>query len=651
MGIAVAAGGSFMIYVIIAIVAFFVIKALLKKHKKNKIEKKQQIDKLMDEFKKAEYKLSTCINYPSWNTSAGDAKEALKVMRELNSKLRSLGKDCSAKINQLEQDWQISYADNIRKRRDEECERLIKDFEYTQTTLNEKIEELIQNPKKLAGLSVETLSDHFYNLVGSGVDPFRLEDSWSIMKEPAIRLAKLDPPEDISGRLFQSAYEGLSALIRHTIFNRGTGRDHYVVESFIKEIRSGKDELLKLNPAADCSAEVKCEQLWSQLMAFESDSKEAANHGMMDLENYGQVNRDFMTAVQAMTRQEAESILKQCEAAKSESTLDAVTSLDPQKLLQALWVFAMEKPLRAKDLSRAQDFCRWYFDDQCPDVHLAEWYTQRQLGGADAIVRLDNKELKNLSSQVAETLASGLMWLQGYRQEHAILQGMLEAKLSMSPKAQQRFNALSNGGGKALNIHEEVSGSDELCFDISAMAWKDAEYDAFFENLAFQDKKLTYGLAVRDEDTTLQLPAVIDLPDEDTVLAKFSAELKEEYGDQAAARNMDCVMLSGSGQERMRGVLVTSGECRQLGIAVNFTCIGRKVNIKFYTLFLPNDTELTLQKQQAMSLYKKMSPTVTMWESSLKATLLTAIQQLLNSPAQGGTPAAVPDSNSDAPVF
>lgn len=103
----------------------------------------------------------------------------------------------------------------------------------------------------------------------------------------------------------------------------------------------------------------------------------------------------------------------------------------------------------------------------------------------------------------------------------------------------------------------------------------------------------------------------------------------------------------------MDGILVTSSGCRQLGIAVNLVRIVKKASIKFYTIFLPVETELALQKQQALSLYKKLSPSATMWESSLKGTLLTAIQQLLNSSVQGvGTPITPSHiSDGDALIF
>lgn len=434
------------------------------------------------------------------------------------------------------------------------------------------------------------------------------------------------------------------------ILNQGIGRGRYYAESFLAQIRSGRDELMRLNPAASGNAEAaRCEQLWNRMYAFEAANKEAAFHGMIHLENYGLANEHFLAAVRAMSRPEAESILRQYQAATVESTLEAVTKLDPQMLLQALWFFAMEKPLQTNALVCAQDLCKWYFNGNCPDVKLTEWYVQRDLSGADAVPSMNEKEYALLSGQMMETLASGLMWLQCYHQEKALLQGMMTAKRPMSAMAQRRLHTLINGRSSCTAA---VPSEADLCFDISAITWRDAEYDTLFENLTFQCKNLTYALAIRDEDNSLSLPAGITLPDKETVLTRFRADLQEEYGDQVAAQAVSCIMLSGSGQERMDGILVTSSGCRQLGIAVNLARIGKKVNIKFYTIFLPVETELALQKQQALSLYKKLSPSAAMWESSLKGTLLTTIQQLLNSSVQGvGTPITPSHISEAMPPF
>lgn len=166
--------------------------------------------------------------------------------------------------------------------------------------------------------------------------------------------------------------------------------------------------------------------------------------------------------------------------------------------------------------------------------------------------------------------------------------------------------------------------------DLDALAWKDDEYNGLFENLAFQEKALSYSLAVRDEDKDLLITNRISMPGTDKIFAKLSSVFAEEYGAVVTAKLKKCVVLSGSGEENMEGILVESNECKHMGILVYVEQIGKKLNIKFYILFMPRGTRLADQKQQVLSLYKKLSPSVAMWESSMKDTVLMAIQQLLN---------------------
>ena len=102
------------------------------------------------------------------------------------------------------------------------------------------------------------------------------------------------------------------------------------------------------------------------------------------------------------------------------------------------------------------------------------------------------------------------------------------------------------------------------------------------------------------------------------------------------AKAVKCVAMSGSGEEKMRGILAVTDQCRQMGILMHIAKIGKKMNIKFYTLFMPESRNLSEQKQQSLSMYKKLSPTVTMWESSLKDTMLRAVEQLINTGTMTG---------------
>ena len=88
-----------------------------------------------------------------------------------------------------------------------------------------------------------------------------------------------------------------------------------------------------------------------------------------------------------------------------------------------------------------------------------------------------------------------------------------------------------------------------------------------------------------------------------------------------------------------------------MGILVHVARIGKKLNIKFYTLFMPSGTRIVDQKQQVLSLYKKLSPSVAMWESSMKDTVLMAIQQLLNEEPQTTFNGGNTSDNSDKPIF
>lgn len=60
---------------------------------------------------------------------------------------------------------------------------------------------------------------------------------------------------------------------------------------------------------------------------------------------------------------------------------------------------------------------------------------------------------------------------------------------------------------------------------------------------------------------------------------------------------------------------------------------------------MPTAMDLATQKQEALSLYNKLSPSVTMWESSLKDTMLMALEQMLNDSSTESR------MDSDKPVF
>lgn len=260
---------------------------------------------------------------------------------------------------------------------------------------------------------------------------------------------------------------------------------------------------------------------------------------------------------------------------------------------------------------------------------------KKRIGGENAVSDL----LEDTEHEKKENLfviASSLMWMQLYKSEYKVLSNMLEEGIDMSSKMQERLHSLSNGGGKVSEGLNIDTRNDKVYFDVSVLAWGNDEYNGLFENLAFQDTKLNYSLAIRDENNELFVVQGINIPNIDKIIEKINSVIQVEYGTGVVAEKKDCIAVSDGEEEKLQGILVYSNECNQMGILVNVVKIGKKVVIKFYTLFMPVASDLTTQKQQALSIYKKLSPSVTMWESSLKDTMLMAIEQLLNSVTDNG---------------
>lgn len=374
---------------------------------------------------------------------------------------------------------------------------------------------------------------------------------------------------------------------------------------------------------------------------------------MIDENGYGKFDRAYWDAVTAIGHGEAVQFINDCSVHFTNKDYVAICSIDIAKVLRCVWCFALEKTFSAPDFQEATKVFSRMYKAPHADIIIADLYARKKMGGESVLNDPIRRIVKKLVDVDTMTLvASGLMWMNAYQTEHTVLQHMLLHGMEMTAKAQERLHSLTNGGGKAPTAFE-VESASELYFDVSALAWRDEEYSGFFENLAFQDKILTYSLAIRDEDKNLFITQGIGMPSNSDVLSKIKAGFADEYGLTVDARISHSIALSGSGEEKINGILATTDECRQLGILIHIAAIGKKLIIKFYTLFMPVSDELGIQKQQALSMFKKLSPSVVMWESSLKDTMLMAVQQLLNTANQSKPTEqpTVPHADEEKPVF
>ena len=383
---------------------------------------------------------------------------------------------------------------------------------------------------------------------------------------------------------------------------------------------------------------------------------------IIDCEEYGKVNEERLSIIKSMKRDTIVQSIEECsnlldKNPKTQDDLTLIYQINIAEILSYIWFFATEKVYSATDFAHAKELFSKFYKKEHIEVIVAELYAKKKVGGEDALRDSIRELLK--SNRDAETLtkiASGLMWMKAYQAEAMVLKHMLENGMEMSQKAQERLQVLSNGSGNAPDGFNVKSENDNLYFDVSSLTWREEEYKGFFDNLAFRDSNLTYSLTIRDEDKELFISQGVQVPADSDILKKLREVFEEEYGSSVVSRQVEATALSGSGEERLKGILIYSEECSQMGIFVHLVKIGKKVDIKFYTLLMPENVSAEDQLQKALSLQKKLSPTVNMWEGSLKETTLMGIQQLLNKENQSTSKKTENDSahknvNSDEPVF
>lgn len=415
---------------------------------------------------------------------------------------------------------------------------------------------------------------------------------------------------------------------------------------FIAEMKRVNGELVKVNSQADQSQEIRklekqaVSEIKNMIKSFEKFQNKVRRIPyckMIEENNYGMVNNGYWDMISSMERSKAKNYILNFERTLNNRDFDEIMKLDVEELIKCIWRLAVDSNFLASDFQKGEMAFRRIYRLNHPDVVLAGFYAKQKVGG-DAVLRDPIREFLKVeeNSKKLALVASGLMWMKAYQSETTVLQSMLTNGKDMTTKMQQRLHSLTNGGGKAPGGFLAKSTNDLIYFDVSALAWRDDEYNGVFENLAFEGKILTYSLAVRDENKEILLPLGLNVPGVASVLNKFQSAFAKEYGSGVRAKAVKCVAMSGSGEEKMRGILAVTDQCRQMGILMHIAKIGKKMNIKFYTLFMPESRNLSEQKQQSLSMYKKLSPTVTMWESSLKDTMLRAVEQLINTGTMTG---------------
>lgn len=382
---------------------------------------------------------------------------------------------------------------------------------------------------------------------------------------------------------------------------------------------------------------------------------------LLDKENYGCIKEQRLSSIMKIDRDYAVKTIEKYSTLiykknLTQEDLDMIYQINLMEVLGLIWYFATEKVYSVMDFSRAEDlFLKIYKKDHI-EIIIAKLYIKKKIGGEDALresVRDLLKEQKD--PEKLQIIASGLMWMKAYQAESMVLENMLEKGMQMSPKEQERLQILANGGGKAPDEYRVKSTEGKIYLDVTALSWREDEYKNFFDSLAFRDSNLTYSLAVRDEEKELYVTREILIPKQTELYNKLKVVYKQEYGTEVLCNPVEVVAMSGNDKEILEGILVSPQECRQMGILIYLIKIGKKLDIKFYTLAMPIRVTIEEQRQKTLALYKKLSPSLNVWESSLRETALIGIQQLLNMAQQTTSSeyesAARSEREKDEPVF
>lgn len=371
---------------------------------------------------------------------------------------------------------------------------------------------------------------------------------------------------------------------------------------------------------------------------------------------YGKCNESLYSKIMEVSKEKIRELFCRCSVSAPEYNIFDYFTVRREEFVACLWYCALRKPFILDGFKNVSStFFQFNKNTSvCMDVFLAELYYRKQMG-ADYEVenRVRNflkgeyeKPIYDISGFVSERgkfselltgLASGLMWMGAYSSEKLVLEYMLSVDLPMSPKVQERLHALNSGSGVASKSYAVFSDSERLFFDVSSVSWSDDHYESFLGNLEFEEKLLTYSIGVRSDEKEVSLTTQMKVPDEETIFDKMKEIFFSEYGETVTIEKRKCSVLSGNSQEEINAILLQSLQCLQLGLVVYMTTIGKKMYIKFYTLYMPSASNIEEQRQMMMSLYKMMSPNVAMWENSMRDTVLMAIEQLLNDTKSNNT--------------
>ena len=254
------------------------------------------------------------------------------------------------------------------------------------------------------------------------------------------------------------------------------------------------------------------------------------------------------------------------------------------------------------------------------------------------------KNSSDLLHQMLTTLASGLKWMKETEGERKILQYMLSSGIQMSVFLQKRLSKKTDALVNAPQKHLVPRDAQSFPVDIATYTWHENQFKQFFEQLDYNNDILDYPICVRAENKDLLLTNGVPNPAMDMVMHRLGQLFDVENNKTVTVKGVHGKALSDGSVADMPAILITPVDLKCFGILVSSACIGRNLNLCMYSLYIPARISAEEQMADALGLYNKTNPLVTMWENGIRSAVLLAYQELL-SEKNSYEPAFIEENN------
>ncbi len=313
-----------------------------------------------------------------------------------------------------------------------------------------------------------------------------------------------------------------------------------------------------------------------------------------------------------------------------------------------------EKPYNADKFNKIQAFYDFFknkyaiqekYDDievitiKAPDSLYNELYTYKSMG--ESVVnskknyimeQVNNRINYQIQGSTALNIAAALKNLGLFELEKEILINYVGRGIQVSDKIQNRIRYLETDtrNGKIGQIHEiETQG---FAYDFASSTWNDDDIQAFFRNLAYQEKKLNYSLVIEDWKKTLPILSKVQLSDE-IICSELKKMLQEEYDGEIDCSVTKTIALSESSNEEQQAIVFQSSHeeyNREITFILSCIKVGKNLSIRIFTLFTPSTKTTTEQDlKEALTIKKGLNPKNTAYIEGLKESILETLEKYL----------------------